>query len=261
MKIRVDIATLLGVLSGFGLIVIAIAMGGDAGIFFDLPSVMIVFGGTFGAAMINYPSKELLSTVTAIRHVFLVKTDASPQNIIYKFAALSVKARREGILSIDGDIDTIKDSFIKKGLKLTVDGFEPQSIRAILYSEISSVRERHQTGSEIFTAMGSYSPALGMIGTLIGLVQMLRSMNNPEAIGPAMAVALITTFYGAVLANLFFLPVAGKLRTKSKEETRLKEMIVEGIISLANGENPRIMEEKMMSFLSEKTIINRRKAK
>jgi len=250
LKTNIDIATILGLLSAFGLIAIALVMGGGAGMFFDIPSLLIVVGGTLGATMVNYPAKDVIASFSIIRHAFFIKRGADARAVISQFVALSVKARREGILAIDSDMRTVSDTFIKKGLQLTVDGFEPASIRNIMNSEISSIRERHSGGAEIFTAMGAYSPALGMIGTLIGLVQMLKSMNDPEAIGPAMAVALITTFYGAVLANLVFLPVAGKLRTKSKEETRIKEMIVEGIISLANGENPRIMEQKMLSFVS-----------
>ncbi|WP_035276408.1 motility protein A [Desulforegula conservatrix] len=252
MKTRFDLATIIGFLSAFGLIAIAMGFGGGIGIFFDLPSILIVLGGTVGATMINYPSKDVIASFSTLKHAFFIKKDTEPRVVITNFIALSVKARREGILSIDSDLRTVSDLFIKKGLQLTVDGFEPHSIRNIMNSEISSIRERHQGGSEIFTAMGTYAPALGMIGTLIGLVQMLKSMNNPESIGPAMAVALITTFYGAVLSNLVFLPVAGKLRTKSKEEARTKEMIVEGVVSLANGENPRIMEQKMLSFVSGK---------
>lgn len=252
MKTKFDIATIAGFISAFGLIAIAIGLGGGIGTFFDIPSLLIVAGGTIGATMVNYPSKDVSSSLFIMKHAFFNKTDSDSKSIISLFVSLSVKARREGILAIDSDLRGITDPFIKKGLQLTVDGFEPHSIRNILNSEISSIRERHQGGAEIFTAMGSYAPALGMIGTLIGLVQMLKSMNSPESIGPAMAVALITTFYGAVFANLIFLPVAGKLKTKSKEETRNKEMIVEGVVSLANGENPRIMEQKMMSFVSGK---------
>jgi chemotaxis protein MotA len=250
LKTNFDIATILGLVSAFGLIFIALVMGGGAGMFFDVPSILIVVGGTFGATLINYPAKDVISSFSIIKHAFFNRKNTNARAVISQFVNLSVKARREGILAIDSDLRTVSEPFIKKGLQLTVDGFEPVSIRNIMNSEISSIRDRHNSGAEIFTAMGAYAPALGMIGTLIGLVQMLKSMNDPESIGPAMAVALITTFYGAVLANIIFLPVAGKLRTKSREETRIKEMIVEGIISLANGENPRIMEQKMLSFVS-----------
>jgi chemotaxis protein MotA len=133
-----------------------------------------------------------------------------------------------------------------------VDGLEPQSIQEILATEVGYLRERHQSGAEIFATMGNFAPALGMIGTLIGLVQMLQSMEDPSTIGPAMAVALLTTFYGSVLANLVCMPIAGKLRTRSKEETLVKEMILEGVVSLTKGENPRILEQKMLSFVPPK---------
>jgi chemotaxis protein MotA len=141
---------------------------------------------------------------------------------------------------------------MKKGLQMSVDGLEPQSIEEILATEIDYLRGRHSLGAEIFATMGTFAPALGMIGTLVGLVQMLQSMDDPSSIGPAMAVALLTTFYGSMMANLVCIPIAGKLKARSKEETLIKEMVVEGVLSLTRGENPRILEQKMLAYMPPK---------
>lgn len=243
-----DIATVLGIASAFGLVLVAIFQGGGLGLFLNAPSLMIVGGGTLGTTMINYPLKEVLGVIGVVRNVFFSKV-SSAKDIIKQFGEFSNKARREGILALESEITNIDEEFLQKGLQLSIDGLEPASIKEILETEISYVRDRHKLGAEIFTTMGTYAPALGMVGTLIGLVQMLQSMSDPSSIGPAMAVALLTTFYGAVAANLLFIPIAGKLKTRSSEEVLVKELMVEGVICLSNGENPRIVEQKLMAFL------------
>lgn len=243
-----DFATILGIISAFGLVLIAISIGGGIKLFINLPALMIVVGGTMGATMINYPLKELLGVLKVIKNVFFKKV-LSGGDIIRQFIEFSTKARREGILSLESDIKKVGEDFIKKGVQLSIDGLEPQAIREILETEITFVQDRHRKGAEIFATMGTFFPALGMVGTLIGLVQMLQAMNDPGSIGPAMAVALLTTFYGALMANIVCLPMAGKLRTRSGEEVLIKEMIVEGVVSLSNGENPRIVEQKLHAFL------------
>ncbi|MDJ0913985.1 MAG: motility protein A [Desulfobacterales bacterium] len=246
-----DIATLVGIISAFGLVLSAILMGGGITLFINIPSMLIVIGGTLGTTMINYPLKDVLGAISVVKNVFFTKGMAIDE-IITKFVDFGAKARREGILALEADVNDIDDEFLKKGLQLSVDGLEPQAIHGIMDTEIDALRERHQLGAEIFTTMGTFAPALGMIGTLIGLVQMLQSMDDPNSIGPAMAVALLTTFYGSLMANLVCMPVAGKLRTRSKEETLSKEMVIEGIISLTKGENPRILEQKMLAFMPPK---------
>ncbi len=243
-----DIATVLGIISAFGLVLIAIFVGGGIKLFINLPSLMIVVGGTMGATMVNYPLKEVIGVLQVVKNVFFKKAMLG-RDIIKVFIEFSSKARREGILSLESDIKKVGEDFIKKGVALAIDGLEPQSIREILETEITFIQDRHRKGAEIFTTMGTFFPALGMVGTLIGLVQMLQSMNDPSTIGPAMAVALLTTFYGAIIANIVCLPMAGKLRTRSGEEVLIKEMIIEGIICLSNGENPRILEQKLHAFL------------
>lgn len=246
-----DIATVIGIALSFGLVVMAILMGSSLTIFISPPSALIVIGGTLGATLVNYPLGNVMSTVAVVKNAFFSSLEP-PGEIIKKFLDYANRARREGILSLEPLLKEMDDAYMKKGLQLTVDGLEPQTIQEILETEIQYLEGRHETGADILSTLGAFAPALGMIGTVIGLVQMLQSMSDPSSIGPAMAVALLTTFYGAVLANLVFNPMAGKLRNRSKEEILLKEMILEGILSISKGENPRIIEEKLNSFLPPK---------
>ena len=168
--------------------------------------------------------------------------------------ATRLEKERDRFMATSPEKKDIKDEFLKKGVQLSIDGLEPEEIRDILDTEIDYIRNRHQLGAEIFTTMGTFAPAMGMIGTLIGLVQMLQRMDDPSTIGPAMALALLTTFYGSIMANICCMPVAGKLKTRSKEEMLVKEMIVQGIISLSNGDNHRIVEQKLMAFIPPNKI-------
>lgn len=242
-----DLATLLGMIVSFGLIGAAIAGGGSPLTFIDSASMLIVFGGTIGATLTHYPLSTALSVGKVVRKTLVGKTP-STTGILDQFTDFANRARREGILSLEPIINSLADPYLKKGLQLTVDGLEPESIQAIMEAEINSVEGRHETGIELLSALGAYAPALGMIGTVIGLVQMLQTMSDPSTIGPAMAVALITTFYGAVLANLVFLPMVGKLKHRSKEEILIMEMQMEGVLGISRGENPRIIQEKLSSF-------------
>jgi chemotaxis protein MotA len=164
----------------------------------------------------------------------------------------SNKARKEGILSLQGMMEQISDDFLLKAVQMAVDGQEPDTLRHMLNTEISYIQERHGSGAAIFTALATYAPAMGMVGTLIGLVQMLQNMSDPNSIGPAMAVALLTTFYGAVIANVVCTPMTGKLKHRSASEVLLKTIIIEGMQSIMNGENPRIMEQKLHAFIAPK---------
>ncbi len=244
-----DIATIIGIVSAFALVIWSIMMGSSLLLFIDIPSVMIVFGGTFGCSMINYPLPDILKVMKVVKNAFFVKP-ATSKELIAKFVNLAGTARREGILALESALNDITDDFMKKGLQLSVDGLEPTSIKDILDTEIENIKERHKLGAEIFSTMGTFGPAMGMLGTLIGLVQMLQSMDDPSSIGPAMAVALLTTFYGSILANICCLPIAGKLRGKSAEEVAIKGIMLEGIMSIAKGDNPRLLEQKLNAFLS-----------
>jgi len=246
-----DLSTVIGLVISLGLCAAAIVTGGSPLVFVSIPSMLIVFGGTIGATMVQYPLDKVLATVSILKKTFFSSLD-SPSDIIEQFMDYANRARREGILSLEPVIKQLDDMYLRKGLQLTVDGLEPQTIQEVLETEIAYQEERHELGAEIAATLGMYAPAMGMIGTVIGLVQMLQTMDDPSTIGPAMAVALITTFYGAVLANLIFNPMAGKLKARSKEEALLKEMVMQGILSISKGENPRIIEEKLSSFLAPK---------
>ena len=243
-----DIATVFGIVSAFGLVFISILMGSGLSLFINIPSLMIVVGGTLGATMINYPLKDVLGVFGVVKNAVFT-TNVTVIDLIRQFIEFAHKSRKEGILSLEADIKAVSDDFFRKGVQLSIDGLEPEEIRNILETEVDFIQSRHSLGSEVFSTMGAFAPAVGMIGTLIGLVQMLQSMEDPSSIGPAMAVALLTTFYGSIMANIICIPIAGKLKTRSKEEVLTKELMIQGIISLSNGDNPRILEQKLKAFI------------
>ncbi len=243
-----DISTILGILSAFGLLSLAIFTQGDAGIFFSFNSLLIVLGGTFGATLINYPIRDIIRVLKVTKNAFFVKDDDFFQ-IIPEMVNYSKKARKEGMLVLDNVLKEIDDPFYFEGLRMVIDGIPKDTVEQILRNEIDFMVARHRVGISIFKAMGTYAPAFGMIGTLIGLIFMLRSLNDPSQIASAMAIALVTTFYGAILSNILFLPIAGKLKERSDSEIRKKEMILTGILSIQKGEIPRMVEQRMVSFL------------
>ena len=243
-----DLSTVIGIIFAFALMIGAIMTGGPLTLFINIQGLMIVVGGTFGCILSNYSFKDVLGAFTILRKAFLHK-ETQYSKAIKQLIELSTKARKEGILSLQSHMTNINDDFLVKGIQMAVDGQEPESLKTMLYQEIEKLEERHEGGAEIFTTMAAYAPALGMIGTLIGLVQMLQTMDDPSTIGPAMAVALLTTFYGAVIANVMCIPVAGKLRLRSQSEVLLKTLITEGMDSIMAGENPRLMEQKLHAFI------------
>ncbi len=246
-----DIATIIGIVTAFALVLIAIFMGSGLTIFIDVPSLAIVVGGVIGVTLINYPLSDVLK-VASVAMKTLFPTRSNPTEFVKRLVEFSGVARKEGILALENAAEGIKHDFFRKGIQLAVDGMENQVIREILEIETQKLEDRHKLGAEILNAMGTYAPAMGMIGTLIGLVQMLQTMNDPSTIGPAMAVALITTFYGSILANMLFLPMAGKLKNSSAKEIFTNELIMEGILAISNGENPRMVEQKLHAFMAPK---------
>lgn len=244
-----DITTFIGIIVAGGLVIASILMGGSGAWFINYPSLMIVLGGTMGATLLAYPLKEVMSVFGVVRNVFLYRSQ-SPGNLIPMLTGFARKARQEGILSFESDIESLEDAFLARGLQMAIDGMENQAIEEVLTTEIQYVSERHRLGAEIFTTMGTFAPAVGMLGTIIGLVQMLMQMEDPSQIGAPMAVALLTTFYGTMLANLCFLPTAAKLRTRSKQEILIKEMALEGVLAIQSGDNHRIVEQKLKAFIS-----------
>ncbi|MCP4716314.1 MAG: motility protein A [Deltaproteobacteria bacterium] len=246
-----DIATIVGVVTGFGLMFAAILMGGGLGWFINYPSLMIVIGGTIGVTLINFPLGAVLGVMGVLKNALFHK-ESSTAEIIKNLVEFSRVARREGILALQALTKDLDEPFLVKGINLAIDGLEPQVIGDILDTEIEQLEGRHKFGAEVFNAMGAFAPAMGMMGTLIGLVQMLQQMDDPSSIGPAMAVALLTTFYGVVLANLVCLPVAGKLKLRSTQEVLAKQLMSEGIKSIQSGDNPRIVEQKLIAFVEPK---------
>ena len=243
-----DIATILGVITGFSLMFSAIALGGGIEWFINVPSLMIVVGGTLAATLINYPLGQVLGVMGVLKNAIFHK-EASATELIKNLVEFSRVARREGILALQSLVKQVNDPFLAKGINLAIDGLEPQVIGDIMEIEIEQLESRHRFGAEVFSTMGTFAPAMGMMGTLIGLVQMLMQMDDPSKIGPAMAVALLTTFYGVVIANLLCLPVSGKLKTRSSQEVLLKLLMTEGIKSIQSGDNPRIVEQKLLAFV------------
>ena len=244
-----DFATVLGVISAFSLVIAAIVTGGGVLVFWSPPSLLIVVGGTFGATLINYPFSEFFSLLSYLKNALF--KDRMPLNEnIDTLVQLVRESRKEGILALENrSNDTTLDPFMRQGLVLLVDGLKAEMIEEILLLDMESTRERHELGAHIFTTMGTIAPAMGLVGTLIGLVQMLQTMDDPASIGPAMAIALLTTFYGAVLANFIFLPLAGKLRRRSQRELFSRRLVAEGIVAIARGDNPQVVQYRLESFL------------
>ncbi len=245
-----DIATFLGIISAFGLVTIAIILQGDFSIFLNVNALLIVLGGTLGATLIHYPLKDVVRVFNVARNVFFYReTEADFAGLIPLLVRYAKLARREGLIALERILPEIDDQFFYEGMRMVVDGFSPDTMRQILRNEIDFHAARHRVGISIFRTMGQYAPSFGMIGTLIGLIFMLRSLQDPAAVASGMAVALVTTFYGAMLANIVFLPIAGKLQERSKSELLKKEMVLAGILSIQSGETPGMVEQRMISFL------------
>ncbi|CDQ18324.1 flagellar motor protein MotP [Halobacillus karajensis] len=249
-----DLLTPIGITVGFAMVMFGImANAGFGGFrsFIQLSSILIVLGGLGAAILVNFNISEVKLTIRVAKEAFKT-SDMNVKELMALFVRLSEKARREGLLALETELEEVEDPFIKKGILLAVDGIQPEVINDIMKAEIVAVEERHQRGRAIIETAGEYAPAWGMIGTLIGLVLMLQSLTNPSTLGPQMAVALLTTFYGTLLANLVFIPMAGKLENKTYHEIFLKQIIIEGVMGVQDGQNPRILEEKLSAFLSEK---------
>jgi len=246
-----DIATTLGVIFGFLVIfgTIAFESRGGMAIFFNVPAIAIVVGGTTCATMIHFSMKQFLGVMSVVKKTLLTKI-AAPQEVIQRMVNYSAVNRRDGALALEQEIGKIKDPFLSKGLQMLVDGADEHAIRDLLGLEIQYMEERHSMGKKILDFMGASAPSFAMVGTLIGLVSMLSRMENPDEIGKGMATALVCTFYGALIANLVFIPMGGKLGQYSKAEKIAMEMIVEGVCCIAKGDNPTAVGEKMQVFIS-----------
>lgn len=244
-----DLATVIGLVLVFALLMGAMAMGVGIGAYIDIPSVLIVFGGTFGALLIGFKMEQMKNFIRVF--MIAVKPPQEDMNaLINKLVDYASNARREGILSLETAVNSEENLFLKNGLQMAVDGHEPDTIRELLEIEMDQTSSRHKMNASIFDTLGGFAGAMGMIGTLIGLVAMLLNMADPSAIGPSMAVALLTTMYGAILGNTVGAPIANILNIRNDEEGLVKELVIEGIMSIQAGDNPRTLEDKLNSFLA-----------
>lgn len=243
-----DLATLLGLILGYGFVIGAIMSGGDFGSFVNLPSILIVIGGTFSITTVCFSLNEIIKSQSVMIKTLLFKLP-DPIEESKKMLELAQKARANGILSIQSDVDAIPNDYVRQGFTLAVDGTNPEVIEDIMKADTFNMRSRHMVASSILKKSAEVAPAMGLIGTLIGLVQMLASLDDPSAIGPAMAVALLTTMYGAIMANMFFNPMAGKLERNSNSEVQLRKIYLTSVLSVVKQENPRQLELQLNTIL------------
>lgn len=244
-----DIATVIGVIGGFVLIIVSILLGSPISAFINIPGLLIVIGGTIMSTLIMQKLNVVIGSIQVAVKAFLDKS-YSPEIIIKQIITLSEKTRAQGLLALENE--KIEHPYLAKGIRMAVDGMEPEEIIRTLKIEINSLVERHEAGHKIFKFMGSTAPAMGMVGTLIGLVQMLRTMSDPSSIGPSMAVALLTTFYGAVMAFLVFNPIAENLAGKTDHEKIVMNIILNGVDGIARGLHQSLIKDSLTSFLSPK---------
>ena len=250
---KMDIATVIGLVLGFGLIVTAIIMGGGGiGPFIDPASMMIVFGGALAASLINFPLRNVLGSFGVIMKCFLFKLP-DPFFVITTLKELATIAKKDGLLALERKLEDIDDDFLKRGLESLIGGVPPEQLQEKMEAELACIEARHTTGKKFVDSLGAAAPAFGMIGTLIGLVQMLRNLDDPSQIGGGMATALLTTLYGALVANVVCIPLAGKLETRSQEETTLRELMISGIRGLGEGVAPRELEVSLATYLPPKS--------
>jgi len=245
-----DLSTLIGTILGFVLVIGAMATGeGGLASFVNGPSLAIVFGGTIAVMMMNFPMGDVRGFVKVMLQTLFFRLSTPAQEIerIIEYANL---ARKEGLLALEEKLKEVDDPFFGKGIQLVIDGFSADTVRDIMDLEAEWQRQRHSTGKKMAEAAGAFAPAFGMIGTLVGLVQMLNNLSDPSKIGGGMATALLTTLYGSMIANMVFIPLSGKLDMRAKQEALLRELMIEGIVAIQSGEKPQLIKEKLKSFLA-----------
>lgn len=244
-----DIASLIGMLGAFGIVLAAIFLGGSAGMFMNIPSMLIVIGGSLFVVLIKFTLAQFLGAISVAGKAFMFKMPTLDA-LIEEVVELANTARKGGLLALESV--EISHPFMSKGVQILVDGFDETVVREMLEKGIRLSNDRHSWGAKVFSAMGDVGPAMGMIGTLIGLVQMLSNMDDPKSIGPAMAVALLTTLYGAMMATMVTLPMADKLDMRREEEKRAKLLMLDGLLAIQAGQNPRIIESLLRTYLPGK---------
>jgi chemotaxis protein MotA len=247
-----DFATILGLLVAWGALIVALVMdGGKADTLVNPSALVLVLGGTVGATIVSSSLKQIRGIPAILRNAFFAK-DTDPAQVIRMMVAFARRARRDGILALEDEVRRVDNRFLRKGVRLVIDGVPSEMVREILETEIVSLQERHKAGEHLFSTMGGFAPTLGIIGTVIGLIRMLNSLNEPAKMGPAIATAFVATLYGVAFANLVFLPIASKLKARTSEEILAYDMMLEGILSIQAGDNPRMVETKMLAYLPPK---------
>lgn len=246
-----DFASVFGLIGGISVILLTILISGDLAGYMDIPSIICTFGGTVCMTVMAFPLKKLKEGFGSLKHVFVYK-EMDSENVIKSIIDLANVARKEGLLALEEAAQQLKDDFLQKGVLLIVDGTDPELVRNILETELSFIEERHKSNQGVFEYMAGIGPGFGMLGTLIGLINMLANLSDPSTVGPNMAVAIITTLYGSIIQNIFCNPVVNKLKLRSSSESLMKEVMLEGMLSIQAGENPRIIEEKLKAFMSPK---------
>lgn len=241
-----DLATLLGMVGAIGIVLAAMLFGGSLLVFVNIPSILIVLGGTFMVVMIKFSLQQFFGAFKVAARAFIFKLE-SPEELITQIVKLSNIARKEGMLALENE--EINNDFLNDGIKMLIDGNDREVISTVMTKDLQQTIDRHKWGAKVFTATGDVAPAMGMIGTLIGLVQMLSAMDDPKSIGPSMAVALLTTLYGAMLANMVALPIADKLDLRKTEEGRAKAICIDGVLAIQAGQNPRVIESMLKAYL------------
>ncbi|RJG51540.1 flagellar motor protein PomA [Motilimonas pumila] len=243
-----DLATLIGIIGAFAFVLMAMLMGGELGTFIDVPSVLIVFVGSLFVVLMKYNMGQFLGAVKIGIKAFMFKIE-KPEELIATSVEMADSARKGGFLALEEA--EIKNAFMQKGIDMLVDGHDADVVRATLQKDILLTSERHEAGAGIFKSLGDVAPAMGMIGTLIGLVAMLSNMDDPKSIGPAMAVALLTTLYGAILANMVAIPISEKLTLRAEEEKLNRTLVMDAVLGIQDGQNPRVIEGLLKNYLAE----------
>ena len=243
-----DLATLIGLVGSFGIVITAMLLGGGVGMFINAPSLLIVMVGTLFVVLMKFSLGQFLGAMKVAVKAFSFKL-VGPEELIEEVVQLADEARKGGMLALEGK--EVSSNFLQKGIQLLVDGHDADIVRGLLKKDLTQTLQRHEIGAKIFTAMGDVGPAMGMIGTLVGLVAMLSNMDDPKSIGPSMAVALLTTLYGAMFANMVALPVADKLTLRKEEEARVKSMVVDALVAIQAGQNPRVIDSMLKVYLPE----------
>jgi len=245
----VDLATLVGIIGALALIAVSMVLSGEIGIFVNAPSLLIVVGGTLFAVMAKFNLGQYFSAFkVGAKSLFYRSED--PMELIEEIVELADAARKGGLLSLEGK--EVSNSFLQKGIQLLVDGHDPEVVKTMLAKDRYLAEERHRGGAAIFYSLGDVSPAMGMIGTLVGLVAMLSNMEDPQAIGPAMAIALLTTLYGTLLANVVFNPIADKLTLRAEEEALIQSLVIDALLAVQSGQNPRVIDSMLRTYLPER---------